>query len=119
MQTGAELIAEKARTNREHKGYTPEHDDAHDRAELAAAARCYLTCAEIQMSIGDTDLAKELDETWPFEPDAWKPSDDPIRNLVHAGALIAAEIDRVQRKRERESNADALLARRHVDQEDQ
>jgi hypothetical protein len=28
----------------------------------------------------------------------WKPSDDPIRNLVKAGALIAAEIDRLQRR---------------------
>lgn len=27
-------------------------------------------------------------------------SDDPVRNLVKAGALIAAEIDRIQRQRE-------------------
>lgn len=33
---------------------------------------------------------------WPF-PDFWKQSEDPIRNLVKAGALIAAEIDRLQR----------------------
>jgi len=35
--------------------------------------------------------------TWPWEREAWKPSEDPIRNLVKAGALIAAEIDRLQR----------------------
>jgi hypothetical protein len=32
---------------------------------------------------------------WPWEPEGWKPSDDPIRNLVKAGSLIAAEIDRL------------------------
>jgi hypothetical protein len=34
---------------------------------------------------------------WPWDQDWWKPSPDPIRNLVKAGALIAAEIDRLQR----------------------
>jgi hypothetical protein len=33
---------------------------------------------------------------WPWNDDDWKPSPDPIRNLVKAGALIAAEIDRLQ-----------------------
>ena len=28
----------------------------------------------------------------------WKPSIDPVRNLAKAGALIAAEIDRLQRQ---------------------
>lgn len=34
---------------------------------------------------------------WPWDASWWKPSADPIRNLVKAGALIAAEIDRLQR----------------------
>jgi hypothetical protein len=34
---------------------------------------------------------------WPWEWSFWKPR-DPVRNLVIAGALIAAEIDRLQRK---------------------
>jgi hypothetical protein len=33
---------------------------------------------------------------WPWEKSWWKPSADPIRNLVKAGALIAAEIDRLR-----------------------
>jgi hypothetical protein len=94
---GSELIAEKARTNREHKGYTPEHDDTHDKGELVEAAIAYATVARTQQIIGDTELAKAVPDCWPFEMAAWKPSDDPIRNLVHAGALIAAEIDRLQR----------------------
>lgn len=32
---------------------------------------------------------------WPWDNKWWKPSDDPIKNLIKAGALIAAEIDRL------------------------
>lgn len=39
---------------------------------------------------------------WPWEDAAWKPVDDPIRNLVKAGALIAAEIDRLLRAQDAE-----------------
>lgn len=97
--SGIDLIAEKHRTNREHKGYTPEHDDTHANAELLGAAMCYLECADLQLTLGDLELAKERDDRWPFEADAWKPNNDPLRNLVHAGALIAAEIERLQRQR--------------------
>jgi hypothetical protein len=34
---------------------------------------------------------------WPWDNKYWKPSEDKVRNLVKAGALIAAEIDRLQR----------------------
>ncbi len=36
---------------------------------------------------------------WPWGKSWWKPSDDPIRDLEKAGALIAAEIDRRLRLR--------------------
>lgn len=32
---------------------------------------------------------------WPWAREDWKPDENPIRNLVKAGALIAAEIDRL------------------------
>ena len=38
------------------------------------------------------------DPTWPWEPASFKPQDGQIRNLVKSGALIAAEIERLQRK---------------------
>lgn len=44
--------------------------------------------------------AKELDrqiDKLQREEKWWKPSDDPIRNLVKVSALIAAEIDRLKR----------------------
>lgn len=34
---------------------------------------------------------------WPWERKWWKPSNEPIKNLIKAGALIAAEIDRLQK----------------------
>lgn len=36
-----------------------------------------------------------LPENWPWSAAAFKPSIDPLRNLEKAGALLAAEIDRV------------------------
>jgi len=40
----------------------------------------------------------------PFDEEWWKPSpDDPVWQLVKAGALIAAEIDRLRRKEKAKS----------------
>lgn len=94
--TGVELIAAERQRQIEVEGWTAQHDDDHDMGEMAAAAICYATTAvdnEIRSLEGsDTDW-------WPWEMSWWKPSEDPIRNLVKAGALIAAEIDRLQRSK--------------------
>lgn len=73
------------------EGWTPSHDDTHSNGELAKAALCYIS----QQYSGHV---RRVLEWWPWEPCWWKPSSDPIRNLEKAGALIAAEIDRLQRK---------------------
>jgi len=86
---GAEQIAEERQRQIEKEGYAPEHDDEHQGFELAKAAECYLNAA-MGENLGILDLY------WPFS-DGWKRSEDPIRNLVKAGALIAAEIDRLER----------------------
>ena len=45
--------------------------------------------------------------TWPFSPDSWKPTPgDRKRELAKAGALIAAELDRML-EAEKEAEADA------------
>lgn len=92
--TGIEMIAEKVRTNAEHKSYNAAHDDQHIHSELVDAAMCYLRIVEASRR------GRRRTPPWPFEAKAWKPSDDPIRNLVHAGALIVAEIERLQRRRD-------------------
>lgn len=92
-KTGADLIAAERQRQISGEGWTPEHDDRHDDFELSAAARCYVQAAWR----GKPRRRPPAD--WPWEDEWWKPSDDPVRNLVKAGALIAAEIDRLQRDR--------------------
>lgn len=90
---GAELIRAERQRQIDAEGWTPEHDDVHSRGELARAACSYAMHASY-----DRDPA-EVPSFWPWEREWWKPKDDQIRNLVRAGALIAAEIDRRQRGR--------------------
>jgi hypothetical protein len=82
------------------EGWTAAHDDLHEDCELLDAAICYAGLAGSQLLDGDggREAADKLPEVWPWDRAWWKPSPDPIRNLVKAGALIAAEIDRLQRK---------------------
>ena len=93
--TGAELIANERRRQIEQEGWTSEDDDGHEMGEIACAAACYV------MTAVDDDIADvepfDYEAWWPWHPNSWKPSEDPIRNLAKAGALIAAEIDRLQR----------------------
>lgn len=95
MKTGIELIAEERERQISVEGWTPEHDDNHTACQLTAAADCYLESAAIldQHGCGYDDCQ----DYWPWSEEMWKPSEDPIRNLVKAGALIAAEIDRLSR----------------------
>lgn len=93
--TGIELIAAERERQTQVEGWTPEHDDTHIEGEMIEGARGYLSAALLSECgrrwIGDPP------PLWPWNQSWWKPSDDPILNLVKAGALIAAEIDRLQR----------------------
>jgi|SRR5579872_2615752 len=98
---GAELIAAERKRQVEEEGWTDAHDDLHGDFELSQAAICYsdAACGANSWIVGRPPA------WWPFGRECWRPSLDPIRNLVKAGALIAAEIDRLQRKR-RKSHED-------------
>ena len=89
--TGVELIAEERQRQVDVEGWTEKHDDLHTNGQIAEAARCYLE--------GRNTAASRMIVGWPWLEKWWKPSKDPVRNLVKAGALIAAEIDRIQRLR--------------------
>lgn len=69
------------------EGWTPEHDDEHDGGEMAWAAACYITATPE----GFSDYLQ-----WPWSAEWWKPR-DRRRNLVRAGALLLAEIERLDR----------------------
>lgn len=104
--TGAELIAQERERQITAEGYTPEHDRAHSDGSLIRAAQTYITTGEFltrhperfdpTAALTAEDLRGFSARTWPWSDAAWKPSPDPVRNLVKAGALIAAEIDRLQ-----------------------
>ena len=92
---GIQLIAAERTRQIEDEQWTPEHDDEHRNGELVEAAVCYAEAAGIQIRGGCG--WERVPESWPWQPEWWKPSDDPNRNLVKSGALIAAEVDRRQR----------------------
>src|SRR6056297_610244 len=105
MKTGIKLIAEERERQISKEGWTPEHDDTHTQSELAMAAVCY---AKPDWNRGMND-AGDAPLGWPWAGEWWKPlvsfgqysEDSRIRELQKAGALIAAEIDRLQREKER------------------
>lgn len=99
-QTGVDLIAFERARQMTHEDWSDAHDDQHDEAEMVAAACCYAALARRQTDGTVRSRAKNIDppDGWPWEAGWWKPSDDPSRNLIKAGALIAAELDRLQRR---------------------
>lgn len=109
--TGIEQIAMERLRQINQEGWTPEHDDEHTDGSLALVAICYATPIPIFQREGDEQYFAFVDP-WPDSWDsAWdkrpfdryhgklrEPTpDERIRMLVKAGALIAAEIDRLQR----------------------
>jgi hypothetical protein len=108
-KTAYELIADE-RQRQLRQGFHAAHDDKHENGELADAAACYAAIVGpiiLGASPGEFDASnfyfaqKFMQEghlSWPFEPEVWSPTEDPIRMCVKAGALIIAEIERLQRE---------------------
>lgn len=98
---GVEVIRAERKRQVLQKGYTPEHDDGHEFGELGLAAALYALPYGYEMGneplITQSDfinlhitLETGCDFILPPEPDR-------LRRLAKAGALIAAEIDRLER----------------------
>lgn len=90
MQTGIELIAAERERQITAEGWSAAHDDWHTNRELVDASVAYLFA-------DDGDPIKSHPGVWPWDDESWKPSENPLRNLAKAGALIAAEMDRLMR----------------------
>lgn len=98
---GIHRIAAERERQKHAEGWTAQHDDEHDSGELAFAAACYTEFA------GESDAHRDAHRSepprqWPWSRAWWKPSPgnteaDRMRELEKAGALIAAELDRVLR----------------------
>ncbi|HEI8998088.1 TPA: ead/Ea22-like family protein [Citrobacter koseri] len=84
-----DVIAERQR-QQSVEGWTPEHDDEHGNGELAMAAVCYIN------ETGTVNRNGGKPWGWPWDASWWKPT-NPRRDLVKAGALILAEIERIDR----------------------
>lgn len=75
----------------EQEGWTPEHDDRHGQGEMASAAAAYAVA-----SIAPGEFQDCHPSLWPWDFIWWK-SSARRRMLVKAGALILAEIERLDR----------------------
>lgn len=86
-----DVLAERKR-QMSAEGWTPEHDDEHGLGEMASAAGFYALHAH------DPERSKKFTapQRWPWDFKWWKPG-SARRMLVKAGALILAEIERLDR----------------------
>lgn len=82
------------------EGWKPSHDDEHVNGELAGAASCYaFHAAYATWDLEDNETPYDshpVPKTWPWESEWWKPVNQR-HDLVRAGALILAEIERIDR----------------------
>lgn len=96
---GIQIIEKERLRQQQVEGWTPEHDAQHVDESLALAAVCYALpdgCRNIYA--GNQGLSNVFHVLWPrsWKFSYWKPSpNNRIKELAKAGALIAAEIDRL------------------------
>lgn len=114
---GVELILRERWSQIMEKGYTPSHDHMHQDGELVDAAICYALGGERVINLhtsdgGEGHVKIKRHTFWPWDMEHFNPAapplednidvgeniiQDTIRDLTKAGALIAAEIDRLNR----------------------
>lgn len=105
-RNGCQRIFDERRRQMGKEGYSIESDVikyAKRPGELTQAATCYSAMASTDAE--GRDFAREhprnaISANWPWSEEFWKPGKDNshesrIRELEKAGALIAAEIDRL------------------------
>lgn len=103
--TGAERIAAERKRQIEVEGWTPEHDAGHIHGELVSAAMAYawhgVSLADLSVGVGNQFFPKAWHPSW-WKPQKKAPNQmtdaDRVRHLEKAGALLAAEIDRIMQK---------------------
>ena len=83
-----DVIAERQR-QKAVEGWTSEHDDKYGKSQLLWASSCYV--------LNTIQPFNRIPMDWPWAPEWWKPT-GPRRDLVKAGALILAEIERIDRQ---------------------
>lgn len=98
------MIIEERQRQIDAEGYTAAHDDTFRSEELADAAACYadpdppMTRVRLSGVAARTTPYVNVPMLWPWDVHSWKPCpQDRKRELVKAGALVAAELARLLR----------------------
>ncbi|HGM5918318.1 TPA: hypothetical protein ACKP5X_000581 [Stenotrophomonas maltophilia] len=94
LGSGIAAIADERQRQLQAEGFTREKDQQYRRGELAKAATAYVQLAAMDLEAGTRDHIAWHGPAavWPWAREWWKPV-DARRDLVRAGALIAAQID--------------------------
>lgn len=97
--TGAEMIAVERDRQKSKEGWDKNHDACHNKFEMTKTAICYAASAaniEVfqKVQYGNGTMYKD---PWPFDCCQDKRNKhELLKKLAIAGALIAAEIDRLK-----------------------
>lgn len=101
LGAGVKAIADERERQLQAEGFTRDSDEQYREGELARAATAYLQLAAMDLQVGSRKhiASQEPPFFWPWAPEWWKPV-DARRDLVRAGALIAAQIDLIDSLRQ-------------------
>lgn len=94
---GIEAFTAERRRQTDELGHTAAHDDGYQSGELMSAAIAYANYALAQVMLPDDPVSSEPPPEWPWDASEWHPSLLAKRNIRKAGALLAAEFDRLDR----------------------
>lgn len=114
LTSGTDLICRERARQIAHEGWSPEHDVKHTDGSLAMAGACYASPLPIYIKHQPECWPAFYEDPWPWEkkwdkrPAVVDPKHRPLTNeaykivlrnriraLEKAGALVAAEIDRL------------------------
>lgn len=105
-KTGIELIAEERQRQTEVENFDLQHDEDYKHGELVGASMCY-AAEYVNKNFPENEKVlraqifvsylQDWEDAWPWS-DEWdkRKKHNQLRCLVISGALIAAEIDRLQ-----------------------
>lgn len=102
---GCCLIQAERKRQVEEEGFEQRHDDRYQHGELIDAALSYVIAS---LNAGHPAMQRSPKE-WPWDEKWWKPSPSRKSNLKKAGALIAAEIDRIDRIEKKQQEMGAAI----------
>lgn len=96
----AQMFSDERQRQVSEEGWTPEHDDEHVNGELADAAAGYASPRKLYrdpLIREDGTINLEVRYLYPFNNPYFRERKDRKRQLIIAGALLIAELERLER----------------------